>query len=44
MNKGISFYFGYYELPELRAKMIKEAGFDCIITSADNKFKNKMEV
>lgn len=41
MNKGISFYFGYYELPELRAKMIKEAGFDCIITSADNKFKKQ---
>lgn len=38
MDKGISFYFGFDIEPELRAKMIKDAGFDCVITNADKKF------
>lgn len=38
MDKGISFYFGFQMDAELRAKKIKEAGFDCVITSADKKF------
>lgn len=37
MKKGISFYFGFDIKPEQRAKMIKEAGFDYIITNADKK-------
>jgi len=35
MNKGISFYFGYKINYKERARMIKEAGFDCVITNAD---------
>lgn len=38
MNKGISFYFGFVTNPEERAKMIKDTGFDCVITSYDKKF------
>lgn len=38
MDKGISFYFGFDVEPELRAEMIKDAGFDCVITNADKKF------
>lgn len=38
MHKGISFYFGYAEAPELRAKSISQAGFDSIITSSDDRF------
>lgn len=38
MNKGISFYFGYNIDYKERAKMIKEAGFDCVITNADRRF------
>lgn len=41
MNKGISFYFGFNVKPELRAKKIKEAGFDSIITSADKRFNKQ---
>ena len=41
MNKGISFYFGYLQDPETSAKMIKEAGFDCVITSTDKKYENQ---
>ncbi len=41
MNKGISFYFGYNVEPFKRAQMIKQAGFDCVITSADEKFKKQ---
>lgn len=41
MNKGISFYFGFNTAPELRAKQIKEAGFDSVITSADKKFNKQ---
>lgn len=40
MNKGISLYFGFNFDYKERIKMIKEAGFDCIITNAD-KFFNK---
>lgn len=38
MKKGISFYFGYDIKPKLRAKMIADTGFDCVITCADKKF------
>lgn len=38
MNKGISFYFGFATPPEERVKMIKDAGFDCVITSYSPKF------
>ena len=39
MNKGISFYWGYVQKPEESAKMLKDIGFDCVITSASNKYK-----
>ena len=35
MKKGICFYFGFDSNPEQRAKAIKDAGFDCVITCAD---------
>ena len=38
MNKGISFYFGYDIEYKKRSRMIKDAGFDCVITSADKRF------
>ena len=38
MDKGISFYFGYKIDYKQRAKMIKDAGFDAIMTTADNRF------
>lgn len=41
MNKGISFYFGYDIKPQIRAKMIKNAGFDCVITNADKRFNKQ---
>jgi len=41
MNKGISFYFGYDINYKERAKMIKEAGFDCVIANADKRFNNQ---
>lgn len=41
MNKGISFYFGFKQPLETTAKMIKQAGFDCVITSSDKKYKNQ---
>lgn len=41
MDKGISFYFGFNIEPEERAKLIKRAGFDCVITNADKKFKKQ---
>lgn len=41
MRKGITLFFGF-EIPlEERVKMIKDAGFDCIITSADPKFNKQ---
>lgn len=39
MKKGISFYFGYDIDCEERVKKIKQSGFDCVITSADKRFK-----
>lgn len=33
--KGISFYFGYSSNYKERVKLIKNAGFECVITSAD---------
>lgn len=41
MNKGISFYFGFASTPEQRAKMISEVGFDCVITTADERFEHQ---
>lgn len=38
MDKGISFYFGYNIPPEERIKMIKDAGFNCVMTSCDKKY------
>lgn len=38
MNKGISFYFGYTLKPEETVKSIKQAGFDCVITSTDKRY------
>lgn len=38
MKKGISFYFGFHLKHEESAKMIKEAGFDYVITNADKTF------
>ena len=35
VKKGISFYFGYKINYKERARMIKDAGFDCVITNAD---------
>jgi len=40
---GIRFYFGYNIEPELRAKLISDAGFKSIITSADKKYNKKIE-
>lgn len=39
MNKGVRFYFGYDIDKRLRAKLIKEAGFDSVITSYDKKYQ-----
>ena len=41
MNIGVSFYFGYQINPKLRAKMIKDSGFDCVITNADNRLNKQ---
>lgn len=38
MEKGISFFVGFKDEPETRARMIKDAGFDRVITTADPKF------
>lgn len=38
MNKGITFYWGFEEKPEKRAKVLKDIGFDCVMTSPDKKF------
>lgn len=38
MDKGISFYFGFISNIRERARKIKEAGFDCVITNADKKY------
>ncbi len=41
MKKGISFYFGYEKEPAERAKLIKDAGFDNVITNADKRFNSQ---
>ncbi len=41
MEKGISFYFGFALSPEERASMIKDAGFDRVMTSADERLDNQ---
>ena len=38
MKKGISFFFGYETEPVSRAQLLKNTGFDCIITSTDPTF------
>lgn len=38
MRKGISFFIGTVMDPEYTAKLIKDAGFDSVITSADPRF------
>ena len=37
-KKGISFYFGFITNPKARATVIKNTGFDCVITSADERY------
>lgn len=41
MNKGISFFWGFLQNPEDSARIIKEVGFDCVITSTDEKYKHQ---
>lgn len=41
MKKGISLYFGFESPVEERVKRIKQAGFDCVITSADPNFDHQ---
>ena len=41
MRKGISFYFGFDNNIEERVKMIKDAGFDSVMTNADKKFNHQ---
>ena len=38
---GISWFFGYNIKPETRAKLIKEYGFDCVITNTDKRFNKQ---
>lgn len=39
--KGISFYYGYDSNYKKRAKLIKETGFECVMTNADPKFNKQ---
>lgn len=41
MDKGITYFFGYDLGKRNLAKLIKEAGFDCIITSPDKRFNKE---
>ena len=42
MNKGICFHFGYvYKNIEKQVRDIKEAGFDCVMDTADPNFKHE---
>lgn len=41
MNKGISFYWGFNQNTEKAMQMLKEIGFDCVITSTDEKYKKQ---
>lgn len=40
MKKGITFYFGYNTDIGERAEMIKNAGFDCVMTNQDKRFND----
>jgi len=40
MHKGVRFFFGYNINKNLRAKLIKDAGFDSVITSNDKKYQS----
>ena len=41
MEKGISYFFGYKVGAKNLAKLIKYAGFDSVITSADKRFNKE---
>lgn len=41
MDKGISFYWGFDEDFETRAKILNTIGYDCVITNADPKFNKQ---
>lgn len=41
MDKGISFYWGFNQNPKIRAKLLQQIGFDCVITNADPKFNKQ---
>lgn len=41
MKKGISFFYGYKSDKNIRAKKIKEFGFDSVITSQDSRFDDQ---
>ena len=41
MKKGICLYFGYMLNLENAVKLIKNAGFDCVMTCADKRFKKE---
>lgn len=41
MEKGISYFFGYKVGAKNLAKLIKDAGFDSVITSADKRFNKE---
>ena len=39
MKKGISFFFGFNDKPEDKAKMIADAGFDTAMITIEKKFE-----
>lgn len=41
MKKGISFFYGYPEDKTVRAKKIKDVGFDCVMTNQDPRFEGQ---
>ena len=41
MKKGISFYFGFNADPAERAKLLRDVGFECVMTSADPRFSEQ---
>ena len=41
MNKGISFYWGFEQEPEKAMQILKEVGFNSVITSTDEKYKSQ---
>ena len=44
MEKGISYFFGYKVGAKNLAKLIKDAGFDSVITSADKRFNFSLKL